>query len=80
MILTLVTFLPIAGALLHLFLPREEEGLHRGLAFTTAIITFVTSLFMLPGFDSSGWNLVVDKEWIQSLGIHYKLGVDGISL
>jgi NADH-quinone oxidoreductase subunit M len=80
MILTLVTFLPLAGALLHLFLPREEEGLHRGLAFTTALVTFVVSLFMLSGFDPNGWNFVVDKEWIASLGVHYKLGVDGIAL
>jgi NADH-quinone oxidoreductase subunit M len=80
MTLTLVTFLPLAGVLLHLLLPREEEGLHRGLALTTALVTFCASLFMLPGFDSAGWNHVVDKEWIQSLGIHYKLGVDGISL
>ena len=47
MILTLVTFLPLAGALLHLLLPRDEEGLHRGLALTTALITFVVSLFLL---------------------------------
>jgi NADH-quinone oxidoreductase subunit M len=80
MILTLVTFLPLLGVLLHLLLPREEEGLHRGLAFTTALATFVVSLFLLPGFDNAGWNHVVDKEWVASLGIHYKLGVDGISL
>jgi NADH-quinone oxidoreductase subunit M len=80
MMLTLVTFLPLAGALLHLMLPRDEEGLHRGLALTTALATFIASLFMLPGFDASTWNFVVDKEWIASLGIHYKLGVDGISL
>ncbi len=80
MTLTLVTFLPLFGALLIMLMPREEEGLHRGVALTTALATFITSLFMLSGFDSSGWNLTVDKEWIASLGIHYKLGVDGISL
>src|SRR6185436_14974310 len=68
------------GALLHLLIPRGEEGLHRGLALTTALVTFVVSLFLLSGFDPSGWNFVVDKEWISSLGVHYKLGVDGISL
>src|SRR5215468_3058655 len=80
MILTFVTFLPLAGALLHLLVPREEEGLHRGLAFLTALATFVVSLFLLLGFDPGGFNFVVDKVWIASLGVHYKLRVDGISL
>jgi NADH-quinone oxidoreductase subunit M len=80
MTLTLVTFLPLFGAILLLFLPREEEGLHRGVALTTALAAFAASLFMLPGFDAGGFNLVIDKEWVPSLGIHYKLGVDGISL
>jgi NADH-quinone oxidoreductase subunit M len=80
MILTAITFLPLAGALMVMLLPREEEGLQRGVAFVTALLTFVVSLFLLAGFDPGGWNFVVDKEWVASLGIHYKLGVDGISL
>ena len=80
MILTLVTFLPIAGALLLMMSPREEEGLHRGVALAISLATFVASLFMLSGFEPGGFNHVVDKVWVASLGIHYKLGVDGISL
>jgi NADH-quinone oxidoreductase subunit M len=80
MILTVVTFLPLAGALLLMLLPREEENLLRGAGFVVALATFFASLFLLPGFDPSGWNHVVDAEWVPSLGIHYHLGVDGISL
>src|SRR5262249_13126314 len=80
MLLTTVTFLPLAGALLLMLFPREEENLLRGVGLTTALITFFASLFMLPGFDAGGWNHVVDMTWVEALGIHYHLGVDGISL
>jgi NADH-quinone oxidoreductase subunit M len=80
MLLTLTTFIPLFGALLCLLLPKEEEGLLKGFAFTISLITFATSLFMLGDFDPTRWNHVVDKEWVAAFGIHFKLGVDGISL
>jgi NADH-quinone oxidoreductase subunit M len=80
MILTVVTFLPLAGALLCMLIPREEEGLLRGIGFVTALATFGASLFILPGFDPAGWNHVVQAEWVKALGIRYHLGIDGISL
>jgi NADH-quinone oxidoreductase subunit M len=80
MLLTLTTFLPLFGALLCLLMPREEEGLLRGFAFIISLATFATSLFMLGDFNPAQWNHVVDKEWVAAFGIHYKLGVDGISL
>ena len=80
MILTLTTLVPLFGALLCLLIPREEEGLLRGLAFTVSLATFAISLFMLGDFQPAQWNHVVNKEWIGAFGIHFKLGVDGISL
>jgi NADH-quinone oxidoreductase subunit M len=79
-LLTAITFLPLAGALLLMLFPRDEENLLRGVGLTTTLLTFFASLFMLPGFDANGWNHVVDLTWVESLGIHYHLGVDGISL
>ncbi len=80
MILSVITWLPLAGALLLMLFPREEEGLLRGGALVVSLVTFFASLFLLPGFDPAGWNHVVDAEWVPTLGIHYHLGVDGISL
>jgi NADH-quinone oxidoreductase subunit M len=80
MLLTTITFLPLAGALLLLAIPREEKGLHRGLALAVALSTFFVSLGLLSGWNSGGWNHVVDAEWVPSLGIRYHLGIDGISL
>ncbi len=80
MTLALITFLPLAGALLLMLLPREEEGLLRGGAFTIALVNFVASLFLLGDFDAASFNHVIDWNWIPSLGVRFHLGVDGISL
>ena len=52
-ILTLVTFFPIVGVIVLLFLRKEQETAIRWTALLTAVITFVLSLVMLAGFDSS---------------------------
>jgi NADH-quinone oxidoreductase subunit M len=81
-ILPIVLFLPLAGALLLLLIPKEEEGLLRGAAIGISLATFLVSLALLPAFDNGfgGFQIVFDREWIKSLGVHFKLGVDGISL
>lgn len=80
MILPVITFLPLLGVLLCLLVPREEVGLQRGLGFSFALLTFLASLFMLSDFDPSTMNYVVKWAWAPSFGIHFTLGVDGISL
>ncbi len=80
MILPIVTFLPLVGALLCLALPREEEQIHRGVGLGTALVTFLTSLFLLPGLEPTKMNHVVDFAWVESLGIRFHLGIDGISI
>jgi NADH-quinone oxidoreductase subunit M len=74
--------LPAAGAFLAMFVPREEEGILRGIGFATSLVTFLVSLLLWTGFDSSqaGYQFVLDHEWIAGMGIHFKVGVDGISL
>ncbi len=77
-----ITLLPLGGAILVMLVPREEEAIHRGLGLLTAIVTFALSLPMLLGFDAgqAGFQMEVDQSWIAPLGIHFHLGVDGISL
>jgi NADH-quinone oxidoreductase subunit M len=77
-----VALLPLFGAALCMLVPRDEEAIHRGLGLTTAIVTFLVSLLILPSFDAgqAGFQLEVDKMWILPLGIRFHLGVDGISL
>ena len=40
-LLSLVIFLPLLGAVVVLFLPRGEGGLHKGTALVTSIVTFL---------------------------------------
>jgi NADH-quinone oxidoreductase subunit M len=77
-----VTLLPLFGAALVMLVPQEEESIHRGLGLLTGIVTFVVSLLMLSGFDAgqAGFQMEVNRSWIAPLGIHFHLGVDGISL
>jgi NADH-quinone oxidoreductase subunit M len=82
LLITAILALPLAGALLVMLVPREEERVARGLGLGTSIVTFVVSLALWTGFDTTNpsFQFVVDKEWISSFGIHYKVGIDGISL
>jgi NADH-quinone oxidoreductase subunit M len=80
--LTLVTLLPLLGALLLTAVPRVHEGLLKGLALGWSLIVFVVSLPIYFKFDPSnaGYQLTELHEWIPAIGVQYALGVDGISL
>jgi len=80
-ILSLVTFLPLAGAVLLLFLPRENKGLLYGLALAFAVGVFLLSLPLHLGFDggTSDPQFIERSNWL-GLGIEYHVGVDGLSL
>lgn len=80
MILPILTFLPLLGAILCLLVPREEAGLQRGIGLTTSLTTFAASLFLLSDFAPAKMNYVVRWPWAPTLGIEFHLGIDGISL
>jgi NADH-quinone oxidoreductase subunit M len=81
--LNLVTFFPLIGVLILLFL-KEREELSRWVALVTSLITFGISLWVLGQFNSSdpGLQLPIDVDWIQVAGwnIRYAMGVDGLSI
>jgi NADH-quinone oxidoreductase subunit M len=81
-LLTLVTFLPLAGAIVIAFLPRERLAWIRWTALGTALAAWAVSLYLLTGFDAnqSGFQFGEEVSWVPAFGIKYKLGVDGISL
>src|SRR6266480_2896946 len=81
-ILAWITLLPLAGAALVMLVPKEEEAIHRGLGLTITLVNFLISLLILPDFDAgkAGFQLEVNKVWVEALGINFHLGIDGISL
>ncbi len=83
-ILTYVTFLPLLGVLPILFIPQKSEegkGVIRWIAFVTSILVFLVSLRLYAAFDpgQAGFQFVEHKPWIESFGISYFLGMDGLS-
>ncbi len=82
--LTLLTFFPLLGVLLILFLNAEAKNLIRWVALVTSLITFGISLWVLTMFDASNVNLqlVARYDWITVAGwnIQYFLGIDGLSI
>jgi NADH-quinone oxidoreductase subunit M len=82
-ILSVVTFLPVAGALFIAFLSDDEAGLRnaRWVALWTTLITFAISLILVWRFDPStpDFQFVEKGPWLGNT-IGYSMGVDGISL
>src|SRR5437667_380361 len=79
---SLVTFIPLFGAIVIAFLPRHRPDLVRWTALGAALLAWVFSLFLLIGFTPThpGFQFVEVADWIPAFGIQYKLGVDGLSV
>jgi len=80
-ILTIVTFLPLAGALLLTLFPNRDRDI-KWFALGITLITLLASLHLPWHFDRSqaGFQFEQNVQWISHPNIHYHLGVDGISL
>jgi len=80
-ILTLVTFLPLAGGLLLMLMPRRDRDI-RIFALVVSLATFFVSLHLPVHFHrgTTGFQFDVNKQWIASPNIHYHMGIDGISM
>src|SRR5262245_25042743 len=84
-LLSITTFLPLAGALWIFLLPGDAASAARNarwVALHTSLITLVVSLFIWFGFDrsSADFQFVERLAWMPDYGISYHMGVDGISM
>ncbi len=79
MTLSILIWLPLATSLVAGRLPRAWIG--RGAALGS-LATLGVAISFLARFDTgrSGLQFVTDKVWIGALGIHYKLGIDGLNI
>ncbi|HEY2528398.1 MAG TPA: NADH-quinone oxidoreductase subunit M [Xanthobacteraceae bacterium] len=82
-ILSVITFLPLVGALFIAVLPEDEAGVRnaRWVALWTTLITLAISLLLLWRFDPSSpdFQFLEKRAWLGG-AISYSMGVDGISL
>ena len=81
-LLTLVIFLPSAGAVLVALLPRSEGGQQKGVAFIFSLATFLASIPLWTSFHSgpARFSFEQKSEWAPSLGFSYHVGLDGVAL
>src|SRR5262245_54165426 len=90
-LITITTFLPLAGAVVLLLSSAmasrdaDKESLdnrYRWIALIVTTVTFFASVFMVAVFDRSIAlpQLTQKVPWISSLGANYYVGVDGVSV
>lgn len=77
-LLSVLTFLPLLGALLLAVFPLPTRSVVRGFALAALALTGV----LMARFDlgTAGLQFVEKAPWIPSLGVDYFVGVDGLSL
>ena len=79
--LTWLLAIPAVGALLMLLIPPSWEATIRRTSVGIAVLEFLLSLRLLAAdYSTPGYRFVEEVPWIESFGISYKLGVDGLSL
>lgn len=80
-LLSLLLWLPLGGVLLCLIFRKSVESC-RLLALATNLLVLAIGLGIAFTADtgSGGWLIYEDYSWIEQFGIHYTLGMDGLSL
>jgi len=81
-ILTIVTFLPLLGALGLLFVDKKSTKVFVQGATAIAFVDFLLSLPLFFWYDAArgGFQFTERLSWIPAIGVDYYVGIDGISL
>jgi len=81
--LVLMTFFPLVGVLVLVFLAPQQKNAMRWTALGTSLVTFAISLWVLSLFDpNKADNLLVQVPWFRLAGVPIQIlmGVDGLSI
>ena len=81
-LLTILIFLPAAGGLVLILFGRGRDGFCRAFALSIALLNLALSIPLYTSFqaDSHAMQFTERIPWVESLGIMYHLGIDGISV
>ena len=82
-LLSLGTFLPLAGVLVIMLLPKAREDAAKGVALLASAATLAVGILTALRFDygaAGAMQFTVDREWIPLIKSSYFIGLDGISL
>lgn len=79
--LTILTLIPLVGAILVACLGSENKNAARKLGLATSLIALLGAVFLWSKFQPAGGMQFVEQfAWVPNLGIEYHLGVDGLGL
>jgi NADH-quinone oxidoreductase subunit M len=81
-ILSIICYLPLAGALIILFMNKEQGAMIRKFATAVAAVDFLVSIPLWFAFDRGGelFQFRESASWISAIGVRYEFGIDGIAL
>lgn len=81
-LISILLIIPLVGALMLAFLPRDNSRLIKYFAFAVVLVEFVASLGLILNFNPNfgGMQFVEDHAWIPQFGISYLVGIDGLSI
>ena len=84
-ILTYIAGWPLVAALLLVIVPRNYRLVIRAIAVLATLVSAVLAIKMFCQFggatpDEQGYRFVQQIPWVESLGISYHVGVDGINV
>ena len=86
-LLSILTFTPLIGAIVLLFVNKNSHGVLRTIAMAVTVVTFLLSLPLITGYnaagsDIGGFQFLENVPWIAAgpFQMSYHLGIDGISL
>ena len=81
-ILSMLVFVPVAGALAITLLSKRRPEYTKLVAAISSVATGAMSVWLVAEFDQadSGFQFVSQHAWIEQWGISWHLGVDGVSL
>ena len=81
--ISLMVFIPLAGALIMMLIPERQEETHKSIALLAALLSALVGIGLFVEFDydrSDVLQFVVDHSWIDIVDARYTIGIDGISL
>ncbi|GAB3310674.1 NADH-quinone oxidoreductase subunit M [Geodermatophilus aquaeductus] len=82
LLLVAMLVVPAVGAAVVAALPRERTALARQLALGVSLVVLLLAVLATVAFDPDGdrFQLTTSVPWIESFGVDFALGVDGIAL
>src|SRR5882757_3780070 len=81
--LSLMVFLPLAGALLMMLIPKTEELTQKVVALGATLASAAVGIWVMIDFNyghADKLQYVVNKPWIEVISSRYIVGMDGLSL